>query len=72
MQKLQITVFSRAFLLADGVACEDARRAAYSQLCLHFSDEYNRQQAGIGCQNHRNVAHALAKVRNFERVASKT
>ncbi len=68
------------------VTCEDAGLAAYSQLCLHVTGEYNRQQAGISRQNHRNVAHrpvytqwvsfvlahVLAKVRNFEQVASKT
>ncbi len=68
------------------IACEDPDWAAYSQLHLHVTGEYNRQQAGISCQNHRNVAchpvytqqvslvlaQALAKVRNFERVASKT
>ncbi len=67
------------------VACEDAERAAYSQLHLHVTGEYNHQQAGISCQNHRNVARcpvytqqvslvlalALAKVRNFGRVANK-
>ncbi len=31
------------------VACEDAGRAAYSQLSLHVTGEYNRQQAGISC-----------------------
>ncbi len=37
------------------VACEDTGRAAYSQLCLHVIDEYDRQQAGISCEisNHR-------------------
>ncbi len=29
------------------VACEDAGRAAYSQLHLHVTGGYNRQQAGI-------------------------
>ncbi len=67
------------------VACEDAGRAAYSRLRLHVTDEYDRQQAGFSCQNHRNVArhpvytqrvslvlaHTLAKVRNFECVARK-
>ncbi len=31
------------------VACEDAGRAAYNQLCLHITGEYNRQQASISC-----------------------
>ncbi len=31
-------------------ACEDAGRAAYSQLRLHITGEYNRQQAGISSQ----------------------
>ncbi len=39
------------------VAREDAERAVYSRLHLHVTGEYNRQQAGISCQNHRNVAH---------------
>ncbi len=62
------------------VACEDAGRAAYSQLRLHTTGEYNRQQAGISSQTTEYVARhpvytqrvALAKVRNFECVASKT
>ncbi len=69
------------------VACEEnAGRAAYSQLRLHVTGEYNHQQACISCQNYRNVAlhpvymqrvslvlaHALAKVKNFERVMSIT
>ncbi len=28
---------------------EDDGRAAYSQLCLHLTGEYNYQQAGISC-----------------------
>ncbi len=78
-------VFEGVFICRH-VVCENAERAAYSQLRLHVTDEYNRQQAGISCQNHRNVArcsvymqrvslvlaHVLAKVRNFEHVASKT
>ncbi len=53
-----IKVFSRAFLVAGRVACEDqdAGRAAYSQLRLNVTGECNRQQAGISCYNHRNVA----------------
>ncbi len=39
-------VFSRPFLVAD-VAYEDAGRAAYSQLRLHVTCEYNHQQADI-------------------------
>ncbi len=31
------------------VACEDAGRAVDSQLHLHVTGEYNRQQAGISC-----------------------
>ncbi len=31
------------------VACEDAGRAAYIQLHLHVTGEYNRQQAGVSC-----------------------
>ncbi len=68
------------------VACKDSGWAVYSQLHLHATGKYNRQQAGFSCQNHRNsahhsaytqwvslvLAHMLAKVRNFERVASKT
>ncbi len=38
------------------VACEEAGRVAYSQLLLHTTGEYNCQQGGISCQNHRNVA----------------
>ncbi len=41
------------------VTCEDAGQAAYSQLCLHVTGEYDRQQAVISCQNHRNVARRL-------------
>ncbi len=40
-------VFSRAFLVADMVVCEDAGRAAYSQLRLYVTGEYNRQKASI-------------------------
>ncbi len=36
-------------------ACEDTERAAYSQLHLQVTGEYNRQQAVISSQNHRNV-----------------
>ncbi len=78
-------VFTGAFTCRH-VACKDIRQATYSQLHLHVTGEYNRQQAGISCQNHRNVArrpvytqqvspvlaHALAKVRNFDRMASKS
>ncbi len=32
------------------VACEDAGRAAYSQLHLHVTGKYYRQQTGISCQ----------------------
>ncbi len=38
-------------------ACEDAGPAEYSQLHLHVTGDYNRQQAVISCQNHWNVAH---------------
>ncbi len=31
------------------VVCEGALRAAYSQLRLHVTGEYNRQQADISC-----------------------
>ncbi len=31
------------------VACKNVERAAYSQLRLHITGEYNRQQAGISC-----------------------
>ncbi len=31
------------------VASEDAGRAAYNQLHLHLTGEYERQQAGISC-----------------------
>ncbi len=37
-------------------ACEDAERAAYSQLRLHVTGEYNRQQAGISSQTTEYVA----------------
>ncbi len=64
------------------VACEDAGRVAYSQLRLHVTGKYNRQQAGISSQTIEYIAHhpvytasslvlVLAKVRNFERVVSK-
>ncbi len=57
----------------------------HSQLYLHVTGEYNRQQAGISYRTTEHVAHrpvykqqvslvlvyVLAKVRNFERVASK-
>ncbi len=46
---LVIPVFSRAFLVADVVQCEDAGRAAYTQLHLHVNGEYNCQQAAISC-----------------------
>ncbi len=49
-------VFTSVFT-CQHVACEDADRAAYSQLHSHVTGEYSRQQAGISCQNHRNVAH---------------
>ncbi len=79
------SVFTSVFTCRS-VACEDAGRAVYNQLRLHITGEYNRQQTGISYQNHRNAARcpvytqrvtlvltqALAKVRNFERVASKT
>ncbi len=38
------------------VACEDAGRATYSQLCLYVTSEYNRQQAGISSQTTEYVA----------------
>ncbi len=38
------------------VACEDAGRAAYSQLRSHITGEYNRQQAGISSQTTEYVA----------------
>ncbi len=84
-QKFDINGVFTGIFTCRHVACEDAGRAAYSQLRLHITGECNQQQAGISCQNHRNVArrpvymqrvllelaHALAKVRNFERVVSK-
>ncbi len=39
------------------VACEDAGWAAYSQLHLHITGEYNRQQAGISSETTEYVAH---------------
>ncbi len=68
------------------VVCKDTGWAAYSQVRLHVTGEYNHQQAGISYQTTEHVAcrpiytqrvslivaHALAKGRNFERVASKT
>ncbi len=68
------------------VACEDIEWAAYSQLGLHVTDKYNRQQVGTRHQTTEHVAHCpvctqrvllvlahtLAKVRNFEHVVSKT
>ncbi len=67
------------------VACEDIGRAAYSQLRLHATRKYNRQQVVsivkttemlhavqfTRSESHCTRAHALAKVRNFEHVASK-
>ncbi len=38
------------------VACEDAWLAAYSQLRLHVTGEYDRQQAGISSQTTEYVA----------------
>ncbi len=38
------------------VACEGAGWAAYSQLRLHVTGEYNRQQAGISSQTSEYVA----------------
>ncbi len=50
-------VFTRA-------ACEDAERAAYSQLRLYVTDEYNRQQVGISSQTTEYVArHPVYKHR---------
>ncbi len=37
-------------------ACEEAGRAAYSQLCLHVTGEYNHQQACISSQTIEYVA----------------
>ncbi len=81
-----ITVFFTGVFTFQNVACKDAGRAAYSQSRLHVTGEYNRQQAGINWQNYRNVArhpvytqrvslvlaHVLTKVKNFERIASKS
>ncbi len=67
------------------VACEDAGWAVYSRLRLHVTGEYNCQQAGTTCLTIEHVAHhqvytqrvshvlahVLAKVTNFESVASK-
>ncbi len=39
------------------VACEDAGQAVYSQLHLHVTGEYNRQQVGISSQTTEYVAH---------------
>ncbi len=66
------------------VACENAGWAAYSQLHLHVTGEYSRQQTSINSQTTEYVARhpvtasslvlvlMLAKIRNFERVVSKT
>ncbi len=38
------------------VACEDTKRAAYSQLCLYVTGEYNHQQGGISSQTTEYIA----------------
>ncbi len=67
------------------VACEDTGRAAYSQLRLRVTGEYNHQQVGISSQTTEYGAHhpvytqqvhsylrTRSQVRNFEHVVSKT
>ncbi len=57
------------------VACKDAGRAAYSQLHLHVTGEYNCQQAGIRSQTTEYVArhpvytqrvHSYSRSQKFE------
>ncbi len=47
------------------VACEDAGRAAYSQLCLHVTGEYYRQRAGISSQTTEYVARHPVYTQHF-------
>ncbi len=55
------------------VACEDAGQAAYSQLRLHPTGEYNPQQAGISSQTTEYVAHHpvyTQRVHSYSRIRS--